>query len=266
VDGHDTRVPKDDVVVVVDSREGWSAVPSALRSLGVEVATRRLFVGDYVVGDEILVERKGVRDLHRSVIEGRLWRQLGWVRSHSRRAYLLIEGPDLDDGPLNPAAVRGVCVAAADGGAAVLRSSSPGDSALWLQRLAVRWQSRRVVASRPVYDQAPAARPGDISEAVLAAVPGISVTVARALLERFESVAGVVAAGPEKWLETPGVGSRRSATLERAFLGARASRRNGEKLEEKRPVAQHTFETSQPGGTGVACSSQAEPRHPGGDP
>jgi ERCC4-type nuclease len=52
---------------------------------------------------------------------------------------------------------------------------------------------------------------------LLAAVPGISTTSARALLERFGSVADVVAAGPDEWLAVPGIGPERVRALQETF-------------------------------------------------
>jgi ERCC4-type nuclease len=65
------------------------------------------------------------------------------------------------------------------------------------------------------------ARPEPAPEALLAAVPGISAVGARALLARFGSVAGVVAAGREAWLEVPGIGPERARALEEALIARR---------------------------------------------
>lgn len=48
---------------------------------------------------------------------------------------------------------------------------------------------------------------------MLASIPGISSSSARALLDRFASVAAVVAAGPEQWREVPGIGPDRARAL-----------------------------------------------------
>jgi ERCC4-type nuclease len=59
---------------------------------------------------------------------------------------------------------------------------------------------------------------------VLAAVPGISNRTARALLEHFGSVEGVLEAGPDRWAEVEGIGSVRAHVLAAALLnGARAA-------------------------------------------
>jgi ERCC4-type nuclease len=52
---------------------------------------------------------------------------------------------------------------------------------------------------------------------LLAAVPGVSTASARALLDRFGSVAAVVAAGPDEWLTVPGIGPDRARALAETF-------------------------------------------------
>lgn len=52
---------------------------------------------------------------------------------------------------------------------------------------------------------------------MLAAVPGISVGRARALLDRFGSVTGVVAAGYDEWITVPGIGPVNGEALRRAL-------------------------------------------------
>ena len=70
----------------------------------------------------------------------------------------------------------------------------------------------------PRRQRRPRPKPGDeTAEALLAAVPGISTTSARALLERFGSVAEVVAADPAEWLTVPGIGPERARALKETF-------------------------------------------------
>ncbi len=189
-----------------------------LRELGAEVEIASLPAGDYAVGADTLVERKRVLDLHAAVTKGRLWPQLGKLRAACAFPYLLVEGTHLDRGPLHPNAIRGVCLAVIDEGIALLRSMVQADSAQWIHRLAVRCQRVELPAERPAYAQRPKASVGqDIAEAMLAAVPGISTGTARALLERFGSVSGVLAAGPGEWRSVPGIGPERIRALAEAL-------------------------------------------------
>ncbi len=115
-------------------------------------------------------------------------------------------------------AIRGTCLAVIDQGIALLRSGHQRDSALWIHRLAVRCQEVEPAAARPVYARRPRPEPGEeTAEALLASVPGISTASARALLERFGSVAAVVAAGPAEWLTVRGIGPERARALEETF-------------------------------------------------
>ena len=206
------------VKIVMDVHERQSGIADTLRELGAEVEIASLKAGDYAVGADTLVERKRVLDLHAAVLKGRLWPQLGKLRAACAFPYLLVEGTDIDRGPLHHNAVRGACLAAVDQGIALLRSGYQRDSALWIHRLAVRCQQVEPAADRPAHAQRPRPKPGEeTAEAMLAAVPGISTTSARALLERFGSVAGVIAADPDEWLDVPGIGPERARALEETF-------------------------------------------------
>lgn len=199
--------------VVADVFERGSGIPAALQRLGAHVSIEPLTAGDYRVGGGIVVERKTVADLHGSLGRGRLWAQVGRIRDEAVTPILLVEGDDLDNGPRHPNAVRGALLAILELGVGLLWSRDPADSALWLNRLAVR-QARKTSARRPyAAPQTPA--PG---VEVLAAVPGISSRTARVLLDRFGSIAGLLEAGPDRWAEVDGIGAVRAHTLAAALL------------------------------------------------
>jgi ERCC4-type nuclease len=213
-----SRTKAHPIKIIVDVHERQSGIAETLRELGAEVEIAALPAGDYAVGAETLVERKRVLDLHAAVLKGRLWPQLGKLRAACAFPYLLVEGTDIDRGPLHHNAVRGACLAVIDHGIALLRSGYQRDSALWIHRLAVRCQEVEPAADRPAYAQRPRPRPGEeAAEALLAAVPGISTTSARALLGRFGTVAAVVAADPAEWLTVPGIGPERARALQETF-------------------------------------------------
>ena len=210
------------VKIIVDVHERQSGIAQTLSELGAEIEVAPLPAGDYAVGADTLVERKRVLDLHAAILKGRLWPQLGKLRAACAFPYLLVEGTDIDRGPLHANAIRGACLAVIDLGIALLRTSYQRDSALWIYRLAVRCQQVEPVAERPAYAQRPKLGVGqERAEAVLASVPGISTTSARALLARFGSVAGVVGADPSEWLEVPGIGPERARALQDTFRSSR---------------------------------------------
>jgi ERCC4-type nuclease len=135
----------------------------------------------------------------------------------ARFPYVLIEGRDLDNGPLAAAAIRGICVALMDLGVGVIRSVDCRDSALWLHRLAER---RTLVRFRnvPAYAQRPMREAGfPAAEAALACVPGISRVGAQALLSRFGSLAELIRASPTEWQQVRGIGPAKANAMAATF-------------------------------------------------
>jgi ERCC4-type nuclease len=215
------------VSVVVDERERPSGVPALLESFDdVDLTERRLPSGDYDVGNGALVERKTVRDLHLTIINGRFWRQLRAIRS-APWPYLVVEGTSLDAGPLDPNAVRGVLIAASDLGTIIVQTRGPRDTALWLYRIALR-RRRAAHRDRPTYAQRPKSIADTVPEAVLAAIPGISVHRARALLAKFGTVRAVADATRLELTAVAGVGEQTATSIVAAFTSHSRLSGNGQ--------------------------------------
>jgi ERCC4-type nuclease len=212
--GHCTRMA---LRIVADIHERASGVPRLLVESGVDVEVGSLPTGDYQLTPVAVAERKTVRGLHAAIIDGSFWPQVGRLRDVARFPYLMIEGPNLDDGPLAPAAIRGACIALLDLGVAVVRSTGADDSALWLHRLAVRRSEVRY-RSTPAYAQRPKREAGfPAAEAALACVPGMSRVCAQALLSRFGSLAAIVHAEGTEIESVRGIGPMRAAALRTTF-------------------------------------------------
>jgi ERCC4-type nuclease len=137
--------------VVADVNERRSGIPTALAELGVLLELAVLPAGDYALPADTLVERKSVADLHSAISKGSFWPQIGKLRRAARYPFFLVEGQDLDRGPIAPAAIRGVCLAVIEQGIRLIRTTDRSDTALWLNRLAVRRTAAR--HDRPAYAQ-----------------------------------------------------------------------------------------------------------------
>jgi ERCC4-type nuclease len=197
------------LTIVADVREASAGVGAALVALDVRVVWRRLHVADYALNGNVGVERKTVSDLHGSIIGGRLWRQVTAMKTAFARSYLLVEGVNLDGGPLSADAVRGALLALTDQEVVVLRSLSKRDSAVWLRRLACRAERTHYRPRRRAYVRAPT------QVALLSSVPGISPTVATALLARFGSLVAIASVDEARLQEVPGIGPTRARTVRR---------------------------------------------------
>ena len=202
--------------IVADHRETPSGVPDALTALGVPVRTATLRVGDYAIGVHTRVERKTVRDLHESVVSGRFWTQLNHLRAITSFPVILVEGRDVDAGPLSRNGIRGVLVALSDRGIPVLRATDPADSARWIRALLTsREQRRRVQVHAPF--RRPVGRRDPTAVAMLSVVPTISLANARDLVDTFGKLRTIANADVGDLTTVSGIGPRRAGAVYEAF-------------------------------------------------
>ena len=202
--------------ILCDDRERGSEVIAELRKLpNVDVTVRRLRVGDYLIDGRVLVERKTVRDLAISIIDGRLFQQaVRLVRAAPGRTLLLVEG---DRQTLAASGVRreawqgalvtlGVML-----GIPVLRARDAAETARILRYSAD--QVRRVVTGavrRAGY------RPKRLRGRqlfVLQGLPGVGPERAARLLDACGSVAGVFTADEAALRRVRGIGARTAAAI-----------------------------------------------------
>lgn len=69
------------LTITADVHERASRVPELLKELGLCVELGSLSRGDYKIGEQTVVERKTVDDLHLSIVRGRFWPQIRKVRA-----------------------------------------------------------------------------------------------------------------------------------------------------------------------------------------
>jgi DNA excision repair protein ERCC-4 len=201
-------------VLLFDHGERRSGVPAELERLGVDARGARLPVGDYVLSDRLVIERKGSADLAASIKDRRLFEQLTRLAEAYASVVLIVEG---DPVHMHEAAWKGGLGRALTLGASVLRTRDARDTAEWVARL-YRLEGKpaseprgRFRVRRPTEDDVQTA------EDVLRCLPGISTVGAARLLAHFGSLERVFAARQEELLEVRGIGPVRARRLDRLF-------------------------------------------------
>ena len=206
-----TAEPDDGTVeIVADQRELDSNIARDLSTReGIETRLETLAVGDYVLSDRVVVERKSVSDFLDTLTGGdrSMFEQVGDAARHYSRPVVVLEGEDLyGERNVHPNAIRGALSSlAVDFGASVLRTTDEADTADLLEVIATREQEvddREVSvhgekASKTLTEQ---------QEYVVASIADIGPVTARALLEEFKSVEAVMTARADDLLEVQGVG------------------------------------------------------------
>ncbi len=200
----------DRVRIVADDRENAGGVIGVLqRHEDVALSVRRLRVGDFLVGECCIAERKTLADFAQSVIDARLFRQASAMVADGRRAVLVLEGTaaDLASTGVRREALQGALITVSVFfGLAVLRSRDAEETA----RLLVYLGQQALARAEGVHGR-PGHRPKGRRARqlyLLQGLPGIGPERAERLLARFGSVERTMAASAEELAALEGIGPR----------------------------------------------------------
>ena len=95
--------------IFADDREKRSGLIKLLTDEGMDVIIRRLPCCDYIINNEISIERKTGRDFLVSILDGRLFKQARIMKKSLPRPLFLVEGnPFHVDMDFTPESIRGV--------------------------------------------------------------------------------------------------------------------------------------------------------------
>ena len=198
------------VEIVADQRELDSHIARDLSTReGIETRLETLDVGDYVLSDRVVVERKAVDDFLETLVGGdrSMFEQVGAAARHYARPVVIIEGDRLyESRNVHPNAIRGALASlAVDFGASVMQTSDAEETADLIEVIATREQETddRVVS---VHGEKGGKTLAEQQEYVVGSVAEVGPVTARALLERFGSVEDVMTATEAELREVDGVG------------------------------------------------------------
>lgn len=219
----DLKKPK----IMVDNREPDSVCDS-LEALGAEIEVRQLEIGDYLLSDRLVVERKTREDFEASIVDGRLFSQVAGLSAALPRVVVIVEGDAPDDSRLSRAALLGAYSALiSDFGCVLFFTRSSSATAEMLYALAHHEQLTKSRAV-PVYAKRKARTLSDQQRAVVEALPSVGPLLAEALLQYFDTVENVMSA-PESELRQVGkVGGKKAADI-RKMLSTRYMPSKGKK-------------------------------------
>jgi DNA excision repair protein ERCC-4 len=196
--------------IVADDRERESEVIESLQGIAnVSVRIERLASGDYLADRRILFERKTLQDLARSIVDGRLFKQMFRLAESKHKAVLILEGTGKDAECLGVRreALQGALITISLVlGIPVLRSMAPVETA----RVIV-YAARQVASLGKAGYQRSGYRPKHKKGRqlyILQGLPGVGHERALRLLEKFGSVEGVMRAGRDDLLTVEGVGAK----------------------------------------------------------
>jgi ERCC4-related helicase/ERCC4-type nuclease len=199
--------------IIVDDRETSSKVVESLHALGTAISIQRLPIGDYAIGDRIIVERKTTRDFVDTLVDRDLLGQIRALATSCIRPVLVIEGEDLyKERNIHPNAIRGTLSAIAiDLGVTLFTTKDAADTAAILFIIAKREYDER--GERTPSIRKPYHSQMEQQECLIGAFPEVGLKNARSLLEHFGSVQGIVNADEKALSEVTGIGEKRAKKI-----------------------------------------------------
>jgi fanconi anemia group M protein len=199
------------LAIRVDMRERQSPVPGLLAAFpDVTLSFGALPSADYVLSEEVAVERKTASDFVASILDRRLFGQVTRMKILFPRALLIIEG-NLTQVPhsIDMEAIRGaLAFLVVREGITVLQVGDAVESAAMLHIMARHAQERM---GQPISLREPRPPIEELYAAYLVeGLPGVGPRRARLLLAHFGTPAAVMCASAEELAQVPGIG-RKSA-------------------------------------------------------
>jgi Fanconi anemia group M protein len=202
------------IVVIVDARELGALVTRELAKLGAYLKSETLEVGDFILSDRVVVERKDVDDFASSIIDGRLFEQAGRLRDSFTKPIIVVEGERLTgSGRVRPEAMMGAYASIlVDYGITIVWTREPSETAQLMFAIARREQ---VQEKRPIRIMT-APKPSTTEhqqEFIVSSLPNIDSTRAKKLLDHFQTVERIFLAQKEELMSVSGIGERISEEI-----------------------------------------------------
>ena len=195
------------MVIAIDKQEPQELVDE-IRKLKVEVDYKKLGVGDVLIGDEDVWERKTMSDFVGSLVDGRIWEQLRNMKKNYKHSMVILEG-DLPGTLPNQAYIlrkrlrMTIASIRHDWRIPVDRTDNIKDTAMFLVAYYSRMGREKRKYYRPVKKQSK--DPRYIVSDVLCALPNIGRKKAEEMLLEYGSVKNVVNLTAEEFSKFKGI-------------------------------------------------------------
>ena len=198
--------------VVIDNREMSSKVAEHLSNLGAKITLAALPVGDYAIGDRVLVERKTVQDFVDTLVDRDLFGQIASLAESASRPVLIVEGGSIADlyelRNIHPNAIRNTLASiAVDFDVSLVFTRDAEETAGMLYAFARR-EMGEAKGERSFHRHKSARSGREELEYILTAVPEVGPKAAREILAAFGTLRAVFSASAEELMQVKGVGEK----------------------------------------------------------
>jgi ERCC4-type nuclease len=203
--------------IIFDSRESKSLVISGLRDKA-ELEEKVLEIGDFILSERAVCERKTTQDFVKSIMDGRLFEQIVNMKNEFACPLLVIEGNDLYASNVKPQAIRGAIAAiAVDFSIPTIWTKSPFDTAEMLLSIASREQMKEGRDVRIRSGKKPKST-RHMQKYLVSSLPGVDSYRADNLLKHFKCPEFLFTASEKELRDVKGIGKETAKRI-REIIG-----------------------------------------------
>ena len=201
------------LTVIIDHREKGSAIMRALLDQNLRIEPMSIPAGDYVISDEVAIERKTVQDFAQTLQNRELFGQLQHLKESYLKPLLLIEGEELYQSSVHHNALRGAIAAiSVDMGIPIIWTKNADESAAMIAIITRREQLER--KRKPQIKKQSGRDLDRVQIGLISTLPEINYTLAKRLLEHFKTPRGVFTAHPDQLKEVHGIGLNKANSID----------------------------------------------------
>lgn len=177
--------------IICDNRETASPVIRALSLMGIRLNLEQLPVADYIISERVGIERKSAKDFNDSLIDGRLFTELGKLGENFSRPILILEGDPFQNSNISENALYGAITSIIlNLGISIYKTENAITTAQFIYQLARKEQSYSKSSPNIRFEKAPI-ETSHLLEYIIAGIPGVNTFRAKNLLKELKTLQNV---------------------------------------------------------------------------
>jgi len=205
---------KKEVEIFVDEKESRGAVVDMLKGLGAIVKVKTLPVGDFIISERAVIERKSMGDFENSIIDGRLFKQAENMIDNFEKCVVIIEGEGFEERVNRNALLGAISALILDYGIQVFFTRDLEGTAEMVFALAKREQlgkkiDVRLKGNKKAYSLA------QQQQMIVECLPMVGPKLAKALLKKFKTVENIVKASEQELREVEKIGKIKAKAIKK---------------------------------------------------
>ncbi|NPA75689.1 MAG: DEAD/DEAH box helicase [Euryarchaeota archaeon] len=193
-------------IIYVDTREFRSEVVKQLAD-EFRIVPVQMSVGDYIISEEVAIERKTTNDFLESLRDGRLFTQLKKLKNEYQKPVIIIEGDTLFSRGFHENAIYGALASVVmDFSVPVIFTKNAKETAKLIA--AMRQRTGKGYREIPVRKNITTMSDEERQRFIVESLPNVSATLSKRLLEHFGSVRNVIDAEVGELINVRGIGRK----------------------------------------------------------